>query len=144
MTRRATLLAAAVTLLIPAWAAAGPVADLRGEWIAEEAPGISLGDPRAGVSVNDSAKPTLMMNRIVMTVSDQDGPRFAGITRHTYGQDRFVAMMRADGRSFRGADAEGSLDGTLLSDTEIELCYTEHSPMRALASCWTLRRAAAR
>lgn len=131
-----------VALVLAASAlAADPVPNLRGEW-SGEAMGISFGDPKAGVAVNDSAKPIMMPNKVTVTVEVQDGRHLAGFTKHNYGQDRFVAMVRADNRTVYGADAEGSLNGVLLSDNEMELCYSEHTKMRAFVSCWTMVRAA--
>ena len=108
--------------------------DLKGEWIADTV-GISIGDSKTEGSVDAATLPTIVHNRVVMTIDFQDGTLVAGIKKHKYGEDRFVGVIRSDCRSMVAADAEGDMHARLIDENHMEICYTEHSSSRAFATC---------
>ena len=137
----ALTVAASVLIITPSAPAMAEnaVPDLKGIWQGEIR-GVSLGDAANGLTVDADAKPKIETFPIEMIVDFQDGSAIAGIKKHKYGNDRFVAVFRNGNTSLHGADAEGDMELSILSDGGLESCYTEHERHRAYASCTVLHR----
>ena len=139
------LIAASLALIISVvWpmgsACAGDaVPDLRGTWNGSEL-GVMLGDEKANLTVEADTHPRVQDLPIELIIDFQDGRALAGTKRHKFGTDRFVAVIRRDNRTIHGTDAEGDMDLIILPNGELDSCYTEHDPHRALASCGSFHR----
>lgn len=127
MRKTALILATVLAAALPLGAAMAQTPDLRGAW--------------KGKSEQVNAKTEFLERDVVVGVLDQKGNRFWGTTTHGGVTEKFVGVMRSDGKSFYWVDVDdnGIVEGIVMGPDKLETCYLEPGD-HAIAACSILNR----
>jgi hypothetical protein len=74
-----------------------------------------------------------------LTIEKQDGRRFFGTFASARGSSKELGVIGRNGSIYL-VDAEGQSEGTMLSPTQIDLCYLKQSSDARIASCTVLTK----
>jgi hypothetical protein len=74
-----------------------------------------------------------------LQITEQRGPVFKGHVQYEGGEEDFVGVVQADGKSIQISNDDGIVTGTLVSPSEMEVCYVEGGG-DAIAYCSMLKR----
>jgi hypothetical protein len=132
---------AAVLVLPAAMASAQAIPDMKGTW-SGMSQSIVMGTHGHHADNRQAAdKPFLTSREFTLNVEGQDGRRFWGMVTSNQARERFIAVFRADGKSFLMVDEDGTLLAEAVGPNSFEACYTQTAPAKALvASCATLTK----
>ena len=75
-----------------------------------------------------------------ITITEQRGPVFKGVIKYESGEEEFVGVIKADGKTILMSSDDGIANATLISPNEIEDCYVEGGD-DAMATCTIMKRA---
>jgi hypothetical protein len=75
-----------------------------------------------------------------LQITEQRGPVFKGSVQYEGGEEEFLGVVQADGKSILISNNDGNVTATLLSPAEMEVCFVEGGD-DATASCSILKRA---
>ncbi|WP_159709841.1 hypothetical protein [Geminicoccus flavidas] len=75
-----------------------------------------------------------------MAITEQHGRVFRGEVKYESGEEEFVGVIQADGKTILISNNDGHATGYLSSPTEMEVCYIEGGD-EATATCTTMARA---
>ena len=124
---RIPAIAAVLCLAFGAAAQAAEVPELTGTWNG------------AGPAVSNEAGWQAVRSAI-MTICEQRGLVFRGQVQYEGGEDEFVGIVKADGKTVLISDDDGLVTATLTSPGEMELCYIAGGD-EATAACLIMKRA---
>jgi hypothetical protein len=74
-----------------------------------------------------------------LQITEQRGQTFKGRVQYEGGEEDFIGVIRADGKSILIANDDGNVTATLVSPNEMEVCYVEGGS-DATATCSMLKR----
>jgi hypothetical protein len=72
-------------------------------------------------------------------ITEQRGPVFKGHVQYEGGEEDFLGVVRADGKSILISNNDGNVTATLISPNEMEVCFVEGGD-DATATCIVLKR----
>jgi hypothetical protein len=75
-----------------------------------------------------------------ITIDEQRGRVFRGKVHYEGGEEEFVGIIQADGKSILISNDDGRDDVTLTGPDEMELCYVQGGD-DAIATCMLMKRA---
>ena len=120
-----------VFVAVPALAESA-VPDLRGTWTGESESIVrGPGNPHHRAKAAD--EPRLSSAMFTMVIDKQDGRRFSGIWSSPRSTEKIIAVVSRNNAIYL-IDDDGFTVGTLMSPTQIELCYMQQGSAR-VASC---------
>jgi len=132
------LTVAAVLVLPAAAASAQTIPDMKGTWSGMSHSVVMGTHGHHADNRQPADKPFLASREFTMIIEGQDGRRFWGTVVSNHQREPFVAIFRLDGKSFIGADEDGTMVGDILGANSFDGCYTQTVPAKALvASCTT-------
>ncbi|WP_340149660.1 hypothetical protein [uncultured Sneathiella sp.] len=133
----ALAITAALILPVPPLAAQEAFPDLRGAWSGTGWGAVSGQlqhvNPTAGPEIRN---PTVLWT---LTITKQDGGGLIGTWSSPSRSETLIGAVRANRESVVFVDEDSYFSGTLLSDTEMELCLQE-TGKSMVAVCFVLRR----
>lgn len=135
---------AAVLALPAVTAAAQTIPDMKGIW-SGSSHSIVMGAQHGHHADNNQAvdKPFLASRTFTLHVDGQDGRRFWGTTVSNQAREAFIAVLRADGKSFLLVDSDGTMFVDAMGANSFEGCYTQngsHAGKTLVASCTTFTK----
>ncbi|HEX2527200.1 MAG TPA: hypothetical protein VHL31_13010 [Geminicoccus sp.] len=74
-----------------------------------------------------------------LQITEQRGPVFKGHVQYEGGEEDFVGVVQADGKNILISNDDGNVMATLISPSEMEVCYVEGGG-DATAYCSMLKR----
>jgi len=74
-----------------------------------------------------------------MAITEQRGRVFQGQVKYEGGEDEFVGIIQADGKTILMSNDDGRVDATLTGPDEMEVCYVEGGD-DMIAACTVLKR----
>lgn len=111
--------------------------DMTGKWTGETE-AVMIGNPLHYEPIEDEL--SLRSVEISLVIDGQDGRRIWGTVQSATGDSEpFVAVLRDGGTRYLGVDSDGYMEGLVMSENEIEHCYT-HTNTSMIAVCVMMRR----
>lgn len=142
ITKPASAIALALYATSGFHAAAQAFPDMVGVWKGQ-ADGIVLGDATHFQSRGDQGtyleEPRIAAFEITITIAHQEGRYIWGTIAGGGLTEPWLGSLWSDGAGYRAVDGNGHVDGRILSENEIENCYT-HTGDTIVASCAVLTR----
>ncbi len=135
---------AAALVLPTATASAQAIPDMKGTW-SGSSHSIVMGANHGHHADNTQPadKPFLASRTFTLQVEGQDGRRFWGTTVTSHSRESFIAVLRADGKSFLLVDSDGTMFVDAMGANSFEGCYTQngaHAGKTLVASCTTFTK----
>ncbi len=75
-----------------------------------------------------------------ITIDEQRGRVFRGEVKYEGGDDEFVGIIKADGKTILISDDDGNVTATMTGPDEMEVCYVAGGD-EATATCTLMKRA---
>jgi hypothetical protein len=131
---------AMTTLLVAGSAIAQDAPNLVGKWTGTFTGGVRQGGGQlAPANQNaDFVKPG--EREYTLTVEKQDGRGFMGSWGSVLGSEPMLGVIRLDNRTLLMVDSDSSLEGAMISPTEIEFCNHTVSASDHFAFCFLLKK----
>jgi hypothetical protein len=112
--------------------------DMLGTWKGQ-ADAIVLGNPIHFGDGSQVEQPRVAGFEITIAITGQEGRYIWGTISGGGATEPWLGSLWSDGSGYRAVDSNGHVDGRIISDTEIENCYT-HTGETIVASCAVLTR----
>ncbi len=139
LTRFALLSAALLALAIPVHAEEAP--SLVGTWKGIAASAVMVGGtPYRKGKPNDKVTFADEPVEFIFEITEQKGPRFAGVLKGLNRTETLIGYIHADGKSGQMLDDDGEYSFTLSDQSTMEVCYSHSKPDSKVIACWTTRR----
>jgi hypothetical protein len=119
-----------------------PILDMKGTW---KGTGEAIVDGASPHHLpNAAAKPAgnyrLHSQSYTFKIEGQDGRRFWGMTTSDSATDRLIGSLSGNGKWVFMAANRGIIDGEVIDNDTIEICYREASPSLAVVGCNQMKR----
>ena len=130
------------TVAMPA--SAQRVFDMRGTWtgMAEAiVDGPANHHPPPGAAgIRPAGRFRLSQQQFTIEVLGQEGRRFWGTTASSTRRERIIGSLAADNRTLHMVDDDGMLDGAVVDNDTLEICYRHANKDSAVVACARMTR----
>ncbi len=119
-----------------------PVLDMKGTWKGTGEAIVDGASPHhlPNVAAKPAANYRLHAQTYTYKIEGQDGRRFWGTTTSDSATDRLIGSLSGNGKWLFIAANRGIIDGEVIDNDTIEICYREAAPDLAVVGCGQMKR----